>query len=207
MARYGYDKTTMDDIAREAGVSKGALYLVWSSKEDLFDALFEHEMKKLLFDLRVRVENDSQGGSVAALYGHTLLAMQNSSLISALYTRDGKILGDFVHRQDPERYTRRLMMSREGIVAMQSAGLLRKDISPDVMTHLFSLMALGMLSISSIIPAENSPPLEDTVKAFSAMIENGLALPGGDQAVLKESTLKMLELMIAQYEDRGSNAE
>ena len=28
MTRYGYDKTTMDEIAREAGVSKGALYLV-----------------------------------------------------------------------------------------------------------------------------------------------------------------------------------
>ena len=29
---YGFDKTTMEDISREAGVSKGSLYLVWSSR-------------------------------------------------------------------------------------------------------------------------------------------------------------------------------
>jgi TetR/AcrR family acrAB operon transcriptional repressor len=27
MAHYGYDKTIVDDIAREAGMSKGAIYL------------------------------------------------------------------------------------------------------------------------------------------------------------------------------------
>jgi TetR/AcrR family acrAB operon transcriptional repressor len=200
MARYGYDKTTMDDIAREAGVSKGALYLVWSSKEELFDALFEHEMKKLLLDLRRRVKEDPGDGSIAALYGHTLSAMQNSPLISALYTRDGRVLGDFIHRQDPERYTRRLLMSKESIAAMQAAGLLRGDISAEVMGYLFSLIALGLLSISGVIPANQAPPFVDTVNALSAMVQGGLALPGGDISSLKVSTLKMLELMLAQYD-------
>ncbi len=33
IAHYGYDKTTVDDIARAAGVSKGAIYLHYRSKE------------------------------------------------------------------------------------------------------------------------------------------------------------------------------
>lgn len=32
VARYGYDKTSVEEIAREAGVSKGAVYLHWPSK-------------------------------------------------------------------------------------------------------------------------------------------------------------------------------
>jgi AcrR family transcriptional regulator len=198
--RYGFDKTTVDEIAREAGVSKGAIYLVWPGKEELFDALIELEMKKLIIDLRERILKDDKSDSISALYRHTLLAIQKSPLISALYTRDGRILGDFVHRQDPERYTKRLLMSKDSVGAMQSAGLLREDLSADVITYLFSIMALGFLSISSVIPADNAPPLDATVDAIAAMVENGLTKSGANQALIKDSSLKMLDLMLEQYE-------
>jgi AcrR family transcriptional regulator len=38
-ARRGFDQARMDDVAGEAGVSKGGLYLHFKSKEELFDAL------------------------------------------------------------------------------------------------------------------------------------------------------------------------
>jgi AcrR family transcriptional regulator len=203
--RYGFDKTTVDEIAREAGVSKGAIYLVWPGKEELFDALIEFEMKKLLLSLRSQILADEKSDSIAALYRHTLLAIQQSPLISALYTRDGKILGDFIHRQDPERYTKRLLMSKESVSAMQSAGLLREDLSAEVITYLFSIMALGFLSISSVIPVENAPPIDLTVEAIAAMVESGLTRPGDKRTLIKESTIQMLDLMLEQYEKRGSN--
>lgn len=34
-ARYGFKKTTVDDIARESGVGKGTVYLYFSSKEEI----------------------------------------------------------------------------------------------------------------------------------------------------------------------------
>ncbi|MEO0412560.1 MAG: TetR/AcrR family transcriptional regulator [Pseudomonadota bacterium] len=38
-ARRGYDGARMDDIARQAGLSKGALYLYFASKNALLDAI------------------------------------------------------------------------------------------------------------------------------------------------------------------------
>lgn len=38
LARYGFHKTTMVDIARAAGISRASLYLVFNSKEELFRA-------------------------------------------------------------------------------------------------------------------------------------------------------------------------
>src|ERR1051326_6868004 len=35
MARYGFRKMTMDDLAREAGVSKRTIYLYFANKEDV----------------------------------------------------------------------------------------------------------------------------------------------------------------------------
>jgi len=40
-ARQGYFQTRMDDIVRESGLSKGALYHHFASKEDVFMGLFE----------------------------------------------------------------------------------------------------------------------------------------------------------------------
>ena len=34
--QYGYKKTSVDELCREAGISKGAFYLFFESKEALF---------------------------------------------------------------------------------------------------------------------------------------------------------------------------
>ena len=43
----GFDKARMEDIAIDADVSKGTLYLYFKSKEDLFYAICENNVKKL----------------------------------------------------------------------------------------------------------------------------------------------------------------
>jgi len=40
--RYGFKKTSMDDVARAAGLSRQALYLYFPTKEALFKAIVAH---------------------------------------------------------------------------------------------------------------------------------------------------------------------
>jgi len=47
-ATYGFKRTTMDDIAREAGLSRTALYLHFRNKEDLFRQLTRHYFADVL---------------------------------------------------------------------------------------------------------------------------------------------------------------
>jgi AcrR family transcriptional regulator len=42
-ARYGYHKTTVDDIAKAAGKGKSTFYYYFSSKEEIFKAVIEKE--------------------------------------------------------------------------------------------------------------------------------------------------------------------
>ena len=44
---YGFKKTTMDEIAQGAGKAKSSLYYYFSSKEDVFTAVVDHESKIL----------------------------------------------------------------------------------------------------------------------------------------------------------------
>ncbi len=46
-AEKGYDQTTMEDIGNRLGVSKGALYLYFKSKEELFRAITEQAQDQL----------------------------------------------------------------------------------------------------------------------------------------------------------------
>ena len=39
--QYGFRRTSMDDIAREAGIAKGTIYLSFAGKEEVFQALSE----------------------------------------------------------------------------------------------------------------------------------------------------------------------
>jgi AcrR family transcriptional regulator len=41
MLRYGFARTSMDDIARECGMSRPALYLVFKNKEDIYRDLVQ----------------------------------------------------------------------------------------------------------------------------------------------------------------------
>jgi TetR/AcrR family transcriptional regulator, repressor for uid operon len=52
-SRYGYDRTRMDDIAKIAKLSKGALYLYFRSKEELFYAISENSIRELKEQLSV----------------------------------------------------------------------------------------------------------------------------------------------------------
>jgi TetR/AcrR family transcriptional regulator, repressor for uid operon len=44
-SKYGFDKSRMDDIAQTADLSKGTVYLYFKSKEDLFYAICENNLK------------------------------------------------------------------------------------------------------------------------------------------------------------------
>ena len=44
-ARFGFKKTSVDDIAREAGVGKGTVYLAAESKEELFYQVLHREVR------------------------------------------------------------------------------------------------------------------------------------------------------------------
>jgi AcrR family transcriptional regulator len=47
-ARFGYRKTSMDDVARAAGVSRQGLYLSFANKEELFRRALDHSLSQQL---------------------------------------------------------------------------------------------------------------------------------------------------------------
>lgn len=58
LARYGYRKMTIDDLASAAGLSKGAIYLHFGSKEDIVLARIDRVIGELLVELQTIARAD-----------------------------------------------------------------------------------------------------------------------------------------------------
>lgn len=55
--KYGYKKVSMDEIAKEAGVTKKTIYSYFSDKEDLFKFFIKEELNKMK-EIIEKDEND-----------------------------------------------------------------------------------------------------------------------------------------------------
>jgi AcrR family transcriptional regulator len=172
---YGYDKTTMSDVAAEANVSKSTLYLYWQSKEELLRALLTRETVDVVNDWLLRVQNDPQGGTLFGIYQHGFRALVAHPLMSALYTKESHVLGEYVRRRDRARHVLPYQFNRLLVQRMQAAGVIRTDVSDAVLNHVLVLLSVGLFSIGELLPPEEVPPLEEVLDALARMIERSLA--------------------------------
>ena len=71
LARYGYRKMTIEDLAREVGIGKGSIYLHFSSKEEV---VLTH-VDRIVERLKMRLWEIARGrGSAASRLSEMLLA-------------------------------------------------------------------------------------------------------------------------------------
>jgi len=69
-ARFGFKKTTLEEIADRAGLAKPSLYHYFHSKEELVSAVVSHESRGLLDMLRLAVKDaDGAAAKIEAFVG------------------------------------------------------------------------------------------------------------------------------------------
>src|SRR5512141_669672 len=61
-ARNGYFNSKVADIAREAGVADGTVYLYFKSKEEILHSIFDRNMEEAIADGRRRLEDTADPG-------------------------------------------------------------------------------------------------------------------------------------------------
>ena len=175
IAHYGYDKTTVSDIAQEAGISKGAVYLHFKSKDDLFEALLLREMLRYSAEWMELVEADPQGGTMAGVYKNILYALKNNPFMVAIFTRDQRVLGAYMQRPDSlYRQQGSGSMRYEFVRLMQDAGAIRTDIDPKAVAHIMNMLAFALVSMDPAPDAEDIPSLDETIEAIAEMMDRAL---------------------------------
>jgi TetR/AcrR family transcriptional regulator, transcriptional repressor of aconitase len=60
-AEYGYDKTTFDDVAKKAGISRTLIYTYFKSKQEFFFAMMDEKHKNYLRQSQEVLNSDLSG--------------------------------------------------------------------------------------------------------------------------------------------------
>lgn len=151
--RYGYHKTTIDDIAREASVSRGTFYLHFQTRDTLLTTLIVREKIALTEDLKQRISGDPAGATLRGLLKHSALALMQRPLLKALLLRDAEVFGRVVER---EQHNAGAMEALTGFTRylqrLYEQGLVRTDLPLQTLISLFSSIFLGFFLATPLLP-------------------------------------------------------
>lgn len=206
IVHYGYDKTTVSDIARAAGISKGAIYLHFESKDALLEALIKRE--SLLYSERwfELIEADPLGGTMAGLYKNVLYALGSRPFMAALFKKDRHVLGSYLRKPD-NLYTSTGSAGSvryEFVKMMQSAGVVRDDLDPKVVAHIMNMLAYGLVAMDGIIDDEFIPPLDDTIAVIAEMMDRLLTPEEGANSEAGKAVIRQVMAQARQrFEQEG----
>lgn len=203
---YGYDKTSVSDIATTAGISKGAIYLHFTSKDELFEALLYREILAYSESWFARIEADPQGGTIGGIYKAVLYAINQSPFMSAIIKQDGRIFGNYLHK--PKQLFSTLegpALRTEFIQAMQKAGAVRQDVDPQVIAHIMDMLSYGLVGITGFKRVDALPPFDDVMNAVAEMMDRMLTPSAGDpstagKAIIRDLATTAREQLAAMYQ-------
>lgn len=194
--RYGFDKTTVSDIAREAAVSKGAIYLHFDSKDALLEGLIIRELRRYAEKWLALIEADPKGGTLAGMYKNSLFALSDSAFMAAMFKQDGRILGNYLRKPDNffQKFRNNQTESDRLIFVrmMQEAGAMRRDLDPKVIAHIMDMLAFSLVGMDEIMTRENMPPIEDVIEGIANLMERALVPEDGGNPDAGKAIIRQL---------------
>lgn len=178
-ARAGYRATSMEDIVRESGLSVGAIYTYFASKQDLFLALAEQQTRATLEAFRAIYERP---GSMADKNRDAVdLFFDQLAEELAPYCRVSFEFWSEAPKSGPLQAERAKLCEsiREFLVwtltEARDAGEVRPDIDITVAAELILALDDGIMMhhVSGVQPI----PIADLKRAYIALLDSGLAPP------------------------------
>ncbi|GCF11451.1 TetR/AcrR family transcriptional regulator [Dictyobacter arantiisoli] len=164
LQRWGYKKTTIDDIARQAGVAKGTIYLHWKTKEDLFLALLVREKIAEGQEVEKALANEPEGATLHNLYKYSVLSALRNPLIHAIMLRNTDMLGDLINTpQMQDNFEPQMAAFNTYIAYLRDQGLIRTDIPLRIQFYMMEAIATGFLTVDEFLPPDYR--LGDEVRA------------------------------------------
>lgn len=134
--RYGFKKTSMDDLARAAGLSRQGLYLSFATKEVLFKEALLHLIATTRAASRAAVSREDLGveerllGAFECVHGHTI-GQPGAEHMSELLATAVQLVGSLIEEMDQglSADVARVLRSSGVAARWKDAGLSARDLA------------------------------------------------------------------------------
>jgi len=167
-SKNGYRGTTMDDIAKELGVSKGALYSYFKSKDDILKEIFQsnHQILREIFCKSL----DGQDYMQTMEKAYKLITQKYHEFIHASF----EIFALASHDKDIRKIMREdhekdIQVMHEFVQNLMEKGNIRTDIDPRTMAQLLDALFTGIWA-SLIMGYDNTEVHETWIRSIPVVL-------------------------------------
>lgn len=137
-ARKGYFNSKVSDIAREAGVADGTVYLYFKGKDDILHSIFDRAMAEFITEGRAEIDGlagaEEKLARIAKLHLERLGADRDLAVVFQVELRGST---KFMQEFSAAGFREYLDIIRSTIADGQKKGIFRSDVKPIVAAKIF----------------------------------------------------------------------
>jgi TetR/AcrR family fatty acid metabolism transcriptional regulator len=173
-AEKGFYNSRVSEIAKEANVADGTIYLYFKNKDDILISLFEEEFGRIVENIRKELtrEINALDKIHRFAFAHLSIVSDTPHLAEVLgveVRQSGKFMKEYINRPFMEY----LNLIRSIFVEGQESGLIRKDLTPGVMKRaLFG--ALDEMGRYWILSSRKKHNVEEAARQISEVFIRGV---------------------------------
>jgi AcrR family transcriptional regulator len=177
LERWGYSRVTIDDIAKQAGVGKGTVYLHWPNRETLFMAVLQRELVQFIDDLAPTFRDHPEELLLHRLVRHFWLAANRQPLIRAVFVQDFETLGRLTTAGDPRLIAQQYEAFETYIEVLKRSRLLRADITAREAMYIYRATITGFFLAENLVPAQYQPDAKRKADLLAATFQRTFEIP------------------------------
>ena len=172
--RFGFVKTTMEDIAKAAGKGKSTLYHYYKNKDTIFDAVVDRELRGVLGDVKSAMRDESSAAQKLRTYFKTFVFSTNqksAALISEILRNELSENSSIIDRAKKRINAEEIRFIKEILVTGAKTGEFI-EISDKNVNHIAFALIMGVRTVSFDIIIETDSynkwrePLEVMIELF-----------------------------------------
>ena len=173
-AKKGFYKAKVSDIAREAGVADGTIYIYFSHKDDILISLFEEKMKEVLDNMERQTSLET--GPFAKIkrfaFLHLKLVEDNKDMAEIIQV-ELRLSDKFMKDYHNEKFAQYLDLIGDIIQEGKDKGVIREDIIPGIAKRAF-FGALDEMSRFWVLSKRRTYDVETAARQISSYFINGI---------------------------------
>ena len=173
-AKNGFYQSKIAQIAKEAGVADGTIYIYFENKDDILISLFEEQMKVVLDNMALQVAKIDDPAEKLEKFASTHLGLiemnkDMAEIIQVELRQSGKFMKEYKN----ERFMEYLDIIGDIIIEGQKSGLFKKDVIPGIAKRAF-FGALDEVSRFWVLSSRRQYDISTAAKQISMFFLNGI---------------------------------
>ncbi|MEW6221055.1 MAG: TetR/AcrR family transcriptional regulator [Thermodesulfobacteriota bacterium] len=173
-ARKGFFNAKISEVAKEAKVADGTIYLYFNNKYDILISIFEQEMGKIIAQTKRALENEDDPRRMLQIFAmNHLVLMREKKDLAEVIQMELRQSNKFIIEYRNKKFVEYVDIISEIIHKGQAQGVFRADVMPGIVKRAFFGALDEMSRLWVLLPSPHYS-LEEAAHHISKVFLHGI---------------------------------